>query len=240
MCSIIRLEQLNQAYGKEMVLKNVQLQINKGEIYGLLGPSGSGKTTLVKTLIGALTPRNGLVQVDEIQMPNLKKLNDIGYMAQADALYDELTANENLAFFAKLYQMHGSYRNKRITEVLKQVDLFQDRDKRVENYSGGMKRRLSLAIALLHEPKILILDEPTVGIDPVLRNRIWDSFYQLKEAGVTVVITTHVMDEAEKCDRLGLLRNGSILASDSPKSLKEQVGVETIEEAFLQLGSVQS
>ncbi|WP_182200692.1 ABC transporter ATP-binding protein [Paraliobacillus salinarum] len=240
MCSIIRLEQLNQAYGKEMVLKNVQLQINKGEIYGLLGPSGSGKTTLVKTLIGALTPRNGLVQVDGVQMPNLKKLNDIGYMAQADALYDELTANENLTFFAKLYQMQGSYRNKRITEVLEQVDLLQDKDKRVENFSGGMKRRLSLGIALLHEPKILILDEPTVGIDPVLRNRIWDSFYKLKKSGVTVVITTHVMDEAEKCDRLGLLRNGSILASGTPNSLKEQAGVETIEEAFLQLGSDQS
>ncbi|MFB1050327.1 ABC transporter ATP-binding protein [Paraliobacillus sp. JSM ZJ581] len=240
MCSVIHLEQLNQAYGKEVVLKDIQLQINKGEIYGLLGPSGSGKTTLVKAIIGGLTPISGLIQVDAVQMPNLKKLNDIGYMAQADALYDELTANENLAFFAKLYRMQGSYRKRRITEVLQQVGLLSDKHKRVEHFSGGMKRRLSLAIALLHEPKILILDEPTVGIDPVLRNQIWNSFEQLKKAGVAVVITTHVMDEAERCDRLGLLRNGSILASGTPNALKEQAGVATIEEAFLHLGSVQS
>ncbi|CQR48314.1 putative ABC transporter ATP-binding protein YbhF [Paraliobacillus sp. PM-2] len=239
MCSIIHLDQVNQAYGKEVVLKDIQLEINKGEIYGLLGPSGSGKTTLVKTIIGAITPKSGLIEVEGVKMPNLNKLNDIGYMAQADALYDELTANENLAFFAKLYRMQGSYRKRRITEVLKQVDLLADKEKRVEHFSGGMKRRLSLAIALLHEPKLLILDEPTVGIDPVLRNQIWDSFYQLKEAGVTVIITTHVMDEAEKCDRLGLLRNGHILASDTPISLKQRTNTATIEEAFLQLGDVQ-
>ena len=240
MTPIIKLEKVNHSFGDELVLANVDLEIEQGKIYGLLGPSGSGKTTLVKTIIGALTPSSGKVYVENTKMPSLKKLNDIGYMAQADALYEELTARENLDFFAKIYGMDRLNRKKRIDQVLNEVDLFDSKEKVVENFSGGMKRRLSLAIALLHEPRILILDEPTVGIDPVLRNKIWDQFNGMKANGITIIVTTHVMDEAEKCDQLGLLRDGRVLASGSPTELKEQTHTSTIEDAFLYYGGVQS
>lgn len=240
MTTIITLDKVNHSFGNEIVLSNIDLKIEQGKIYGLLGPSGSGKTTLVKTIIGALTPSSGMVYVENIKMPSLKKLNNIGYMAQADALYEELTARENLDFFAKIYGMNRITRKKRIDQVLSEVDLFDSKEKVVEKFSGGMKRRLSLAIALLHKPRILILDEPTVGIDPVLRNKIWNQFNEMKANGITLIVTTHVMDEAEKCDQLGLLRDGKVLANGTPKELKEQTQTSTIEEAFLYYGGVQS
>jgi len=239
MTTIITLDKVNHSFGNEVVLAHVDLKIEQGEIYGLLGPSGSGKTTVVKTIIGALTPSSGKVYVEDTKMPSLKKLNDIGYMAQADALYEELTARENLDFFAKIYGMDRRTRKKRIDQVLSEVDLFDSKEKVVEHFSGGMKRRLSLAVALLHKPRILILDEPTVGIDPVLRNKIWAQFNEMKANGITLIVTTHVMDEAEKCDQLGLLRDGKVLANGTPTELKEQTQTHTIEEAFLYYGGVQ-
>jgi len=233
---IIRVADLRQQFGKHVVLENINIDVKKGEILGLLGPSGSGKTTLVKAIIGMLNPSHGKIIVLSNEMPTLSVVDRIGYMAQADALYEDLNAYDNLYFFGELYGMKGSEARKRAKEVLELVRLIDDAKRPVRTFSGGMKRRLSLAIALFHSPELLILDEPTVGIDPVLRKQFWNEFERLKANGVTILITTHVMDEAEHCDRLALIRNGSIIALDSPDRLKTASGKETIEGAFLFYG----
>ena len=169
-------------------------------------------------------------------MPKLSMLQRFGYMAQSDALYNELTAQENLTFFASLYGLKGSHRTSRIQESMAIVNLLDHLNKPVSAYSGGMKRRLSLAISLLHEPELLVLDEPTVGIDPVLRQSIWKELGAMRKRGTTIILTTHVMDEAEKCDRLGLIRDGRLTAIGTPDELKQSSGSATIEEAFIVLG----
>ena len=227
---------VSRSFGKQQVLEDINLEIVKGEIFGLLGPSGAGKTTLVKQLTGLDLPTTGEVYLFGEKMPTLKLINSIGYMAQSDALYEDLTAKENLQFFSELYGLKGEKQKRRITEVMDLVQLSNDLTKLVSNYSGGMKRRLSLAIAMLHEPMILILDEPTVGIDPVLRQSIWKAFDKLKQNGITIIVTTHVMDEAEKCDRLGMIRDGRLIAVGTTEELKEQTNSKTIEEAFLSYG----
>jgi ABC-2 type transport system ATP-binding protein len=234
--SIVSIQNVSKVFGKQTVLQEINLEIHKGEIFGLLGPSGAGKTTLVKQLIGLDLPTNGKVDLFGKRMPSLDLIQGVGYMSQSDALYTELSAKENLEFFATLYGLKGKERKKRIDEVMEIVQLSNHLTKLVSNYSGGMKRRLSLAAALLHEPDLLILDEPTVGIDPVLRQSIWDSFYELKNKGKTLIVTTHVMDEAEKCDRLGLIRDGHLIAVGTPSELKFQTNAATIEEAFLVYG----
>lgn len=163
-------------------------------------------------------------------------LQAFGYMAQSDALYSELTGKQNLAFFGAMFGLKGAILQDRIQTVSKLVALTDHLHKQTVAYSGGMKRRLSLAIALLHEPELLVLDEPTVGIDPVLRQSIWKELSALSKQGVTIIITTHVMDEAEKCDRLGLIRSGKLTAIDTPEALKQQAGSATLEEAFIALG----
>lgn len=234
--SIVSIKNVTKVFAKQTVLQDINLEIQKGEIFGLLGPSGAGKTTLVKQLIGLDLPSNGEVDLFGKKMPSLDLIQGVGYMSQSDALYTELSAKENLEFFATLYGLKGKERKKRIDEVMEIVQLTEHLNKLVSQYSGGMKRRLSLAASLLHEPDLLILDEPTVGIDPVLRQSIWDSFYELKNKGKTLIVTTHVMDEAEKCDRLGLIRDGHLIAVGTPSQLKEQTNSTTIEEAFLVYG----
>ncbi len=233
---IVQIEQVTKHFGKQEVLKGIDLDINEGEIFGLLGPSGAGKTTLVKQLVGLELPSTGKNKVFNILMPSLEVISKIGYMAQSDALYGELTARENLQFFASLYGINRARQKERIQACMEIVQLSDHIDKQVSNYSGGMKRRLSLAIALIHEPKLLILDEPTVGIDPVLRKSIWDSFYVLKKQGVTIIVTTHVMDEADKCDRLGMIRDGHLIAVGTPQALKESMNSTSLEDAFLSYG----
>lgn len=232
----ISIQNVTKQYGKQRVLKHINLNIKKGEIFGLLGPSGAGKTTLVKEIAGLDIPTVGENYLFQEKMPSLKLIQRIGYMAQSDALYEDLSAKENLQFFASLYGLEKKKQMKRIHEVIEIVGLSQHLSKVIENYSGGMKRRLSLAIALLHDPEVLILDEPTVGIDPVLRKSIWSTFDKLNKQGTTIIVTTHVMDEAEKCHRLGLLREGELIAVGTPQSLKEETNTSTLEEAFLQYG----
>jgi ABC-2 type transport system ATP-binding protein len=232
----ISINHVSKNFGRQKVLEDINLKIFEGEIFGFLGPSGAGKTTLVKQLTGLDQPTSGEVYLFQEKMPTLKLINSIGYMAQSDALYEDLTAKENLQFFSELYGLKGKNQTRRITEVMDLVQLSDDLTKLVSKYSGGMKRRLSLAIAMLHEPTILILDEPTVGIDPVLRQSIWEAFGKLKRSGITIIITTHVMDEAEKCDRLGMIRDGRLIAVGTTEELKEQTHSKTIEEAFLVFG----
>ncbi|MGP4075336.1 ABC transporter ATP-binding protein [Halobacillus sp. K22] len=233
---VVQMNGISHQFGKTTILQDINLSIEKGEIFGLLGPSGAGKTTLVKMMTGILAPGKGEVFLNNELMPSLKQMKKYGFMAQSDALYQELTARENLEFFASLYKLSKTKRKQRIQEVMDMVDLTKHLDQPVETYSGGMKRRLSLAAALVHEPEIIILDEPTVGIDPVLRQSIWQELYRLKEGGVTIIVTTHVMDEAEKCDRLAMLRDGKVIAVDSPEQLKDRIGASTIEEVFLHYG----
>lgn len=236
--AVVAMQHISKAFGQQQVLKDIHLNIQEGEIFGLLGPSGAGKTTLVKQLVGLDLPSSGEIYLFQEKMPSLKLIERVGYMAQSDALYGELSAKENLQFFASLYGLKGKMQQQRINEVMEIVQLTDHLTKLVSNYSGGMKRRLSLAISLLHKPRLLILDEPTVGIDPVLRKSIWKAFDSLKKNGTTIIVTTHVMDEAEKCDRLGLMRDGRLIAVGTPEELKEQTNSETIEEAFLVYGGV--
>ncbi|MFD0697245.1 ABC transporter ATP-binding protein [Paenibacillus sp. GCM10027628] len=234
----IHVQGVSKQFGEKVVLQDITLEVPKARIFGLLGPSGSGKTTLVRMIAGIDTPTAGTVHVLGERMPQLRMLSKIGYMAQSDALYAELTAFENMEFFATLYGLIGVKRKKRIQEVMELVDLSEHLKKLVSNFSGGMKRRLSLAISLLHEPGVLILDEPTVGIDPVLRKSIWEELSKLSAQGTTILVTTHVMDEADKCHRLGMIRDGRLTAVGTPAELKQATSSATIEEAFLYYGGV--
>ncbi len=231
---------VSKIFGMQTVLNGIDLDVHKGEIFGLLGPSGSGKTTLIKMLTNLEKQTSGEISFEGIKLPSSKVIPKIGYMSQADGLYQELTALENLNFFAALFGLSNTKRKKRIEITSKLVNLEDHLNKPVHSFSGGMKRRLSIAAALLHEPDLLILDEPTVGIDPVLRQQIWQQFEQLRQEGKTIIVTTHVMDEAEKCDRVGLLRDGKIIAQGSPDDIISQAGVTRLEEAFLVLGGESS
>lgn len=240
MTATIVIKEVSKSFGKKQVLNNISLNVEPGQIYGLIGPSGSGKTTLVKIIVGMDRPSHGQVHVLDTAVPNLNLLQKIGYMAQADALYSDLTGQENLAFFASLFKLKKDVQKQRINYAADLVNLKADLTKKVENYSGGMKRRLSLAVALIQDPQVLILDEPTVGIDPELRQSIWAEIRRLKNEGKTILVTTHVMDEAEKCDRLAMVRHGAIITSGSPTELKQQYGVANLEEVFLKAGGKQA
>ena len=233
----VSISNVTKSFGKKTVLNDVSLPIEKGKIFGLIGPSGAGKTTLVKLMVGMDTPNVGEVEVLRTKMPNLPILQDIGYMAQSDALYAELTAEENLTFFASLFKLSATEQKQRIAYAAGLVNLTADLSKRVSAFSGGMKRRLSLAIALIQNPQVMILDEPTVGIDPELRRSIWDELIRLKEQeGKTIIVTTHVMDEASRCDMLAMVRDGRILASGSPQALMERYDASSLEDVFLLAG----
>jgi ABC-2 type transport system ATP-binding protein len=236
--SCIRVERVGRSFGRKPVLTDITLEVRRSEIFGLLGPSGSGKTTLVKLIAGIDETTTGEVHLLGSRMPKLDMLRRIGYMAQSDALYGELTAKENLEFFSSLYGLSGAKQQRRIGEVMELVNLKDALKRPVNAYSGGMKRRLSLAIALMHNPDVLILDEPTVGIDPVLRKSIWNELEQLSKSGTTILVTTHVMDEADKCHRLGMIRDGRLIAVGTPAQLREETGTATIEDAFLVYGGL--
>lgn len=192
------------------------LEVNKGEIIGLIGPSGAGKSTMIKTMLGMEKADSGTALVLNTQMPNRNILGKIGYMAQSDALYDALTGLENLEFYGQMKGIAKKDLTLQIHHVARVVDLQDHLDKFVSGYSGGMKRRLSLAIALLGNPDLLILDEPTVGIDPSLRRKIWAELDNIRQEGRSVFITTHVMDEAELTDKVALLLYGDVIAFDTP------------------------
>lgn len=233
----VEMENVSKSFGKQQILSDIDIVVGEGMIYGLIGPSGSGKTTLVKMMVGIATPDAGKIQLFGVKVPNLELLEKVGYMAQADALYMELTGKENLSFFASLYPMKTAERKKRIDYAANIVNLTDELGKRVSAYSGGMKRRLSLAIALVHNPKLLILDEPTVGMDPELRLSVWTELLKLKNnLQKTIIITTHVMEEAERCDIVSLVREGCILATGTPEELKKTYGASDLEEVFLKAG----
>lgn len=221
-------------FGTEEVLSGVDVSLDKGEILGVLGPSGAGKTTLVKCLLGTLKLDGGEVRIQGTHMPNLTIMDRIGYMAQQDALYEDLTGLQNLVFFAQLKGMKKRAATEQAHALLKLVELDRDENKKVVNYSGGMKRRLSLTAALIGDPDVIVLDEPTVGIDPVLRELFWEEFRRLQSLGRSIIVTTHVMDEAEKCDRLILIRSGSIIENGTPDDLKAKTAAGTLEATYIE------
>lgn len=231
MTNSINIQNLEQGYGNHIILKDINLKMKEGEILGLLGPSGSGKTTLVRSIMGMLTPKKGRISVLGKPVPDRKLLAQIGYMAQSDALYGNLTALENMKFFTTLMGVENS--NEAIMHAAKVVNLDKHLNEEVNGFSGGMKRRLSLAISLVPNPKILVLDEPTVGIDPALRQQIWKELHKLSKQGTTILITTHVMEDAEECSQLLLIRNGESIAQGSPSQLKKEYHEKTVEAVFL-------
>ena len=232
---LIEIEKLSKSFGEQKVLDKIDFKLEIGEIVGLIGPSGSGKSTLIKTMLGMEKADEGEALVLDYIMPKREILSNIGYMAQSDALYEMLTGYENLDFFGKMKGVPSDKLKKEIEYIAEIVDLTNDLKKLVSKYSGGMKRRLSLAIALIGSPELLILDEPTVGIDPSLRKNIWKELFKQRDNGVGILVTTHVMDEAELTDKVGLLLNGDIIDFDTPQQLKVKNNVKTIEEVFLKV-----
>jgi ABC-2 type transport system ATP-binding protein len=218
-------------FGGIAALNRVTLSIPRGQVYGLLGPNGAGKTTLIRAIVGLVRVDEGDVRVYGHRMPDRGVLSNVGYMTQAAALYLDLTAEENVRFFASLYGLGD------VAEALRFVDLYDRRKSVTATLSGGMRTRLSLACALVHRPELLLLDEPTVGVDPQLRAQLWDGLRRMAAGGTTILISSHVMDEAERTDRLGLILGGRLLAEGSADELRAMAGTDRLEDAFLSLAS---
>lgn len=236
---VVVIEHLVKQFGKLKAIDDLTMTINTGETFGLIGPNGSGKTTLIRILVGLVRPTSGSLRVLHERVPNSRVLSQMGYMTQLSALYNDLTARENLQFFCSIYGLRGKEQGQRIPDILERVDLADRENDVVSKFSGGMKQRLSLACALVHHPRLVFLDEPTVGVDPELRRSFWDYFAQLNTEGVTIIVSTHHLDEAARCSRLALLRFGKLLAQDTPQMLLQQSGKDNMEDAFLHFASRQ-
>ena len=215
----IHIQNLHKYFGEVQALKGVNLAVDSGQIYGLLGPNGAGKTTLIRLLIGATKPTSGNLSVLSLNPGKQKRAlrQQIGYMPQSPALYEDLSPTDNIRFFGRAH--HTGKLSERVDEVLEFVGLSQRAHDPIYKFSGGMKQRVSLACALVHQPQMLFLDEPTSGIDPKLRETFWEHFRELTAKGVTIVVSTHQMDEALYCDKLAILHEGILLADDTPRKL---------------------
>jgi ABC-2 type transport system ATP-binding protein len=230
---VILTNQLTKKYGDFTAVDNLNLKVRKGEIYGLLGPNGAGKTTIIKMLSSISSPTSGEAGVLGEKIPDGKIASKIGYMPQETGVYLGLTVDQNMKFYGRVFNLGKKEMEKREDELLKFVDLSDWKHEMVENLSGGMKHRVSLACTLIHQPQLLFLDEPTVGVDPELRVSFWNYFNQLREQGVTILITTHYMDEARHCDRIGFMQRGHLIAEDTPLNLLKESGKDSLEDAFL-------
>ena len=231
----ISISNLSFNYGHLKVIDDISLEIERGISFGLLGSNGAGKTTLIRLMVGLLKPGRGSVRLLG-NAPSTANARNIGYMPQLPSLYAELTVRQNVDFFAHIYGMRNRRRRfERVSEVIHLVELWEKRDVSVVALSGGMKQRVSLACAIVHEPALLFLDEPTVGLDPEVRMRFWEYFQGLTREGKTLVISSHTMDDAAHCQMLAFMREGRIIATDSPVELRKAVGdpEATLEDAFL-------
>ena len=231
MNNVVEVSGLRVVRGKREVLHDLDFSIRAGEVTGLLGPSGCGKTTLMRALVGVQAKVTGTVTVHGEPAGSASLRSRIGYVTQESSVYNDLTITENLRFFAKVLGAPSSS----VAAAIETVDLVAYADEVVRDLSGGQQSRVSLAAALLGSPSLLVLDEPTVGLDPVLREQLWGTFRDLAAAGAAVIVSSHVMDEAERCDRLLLMREGAFLADGSPAEIKQKANADDIEHAFLTL-----
>ena len=234
----IIIENLTKRFEDVTAVKELSLTVPEGELFGLLGPNGAGKTTTINVLCGLLQPTSGSVTVggfNVVKEPEKVKAL-IGVCPQDTAIYDYLTGRENVEFFGSLHLMSKKDLTENTNNLLEKMGLTEDADRRVQKYSGGMRRRVNLAIALIHNPHIAFLDEPTVAMDPQSRHAVWDFIRELREKGTTIILTTHYMEEAEElCDRVGIIDYGSLIALGSPQQLKEKYEVKDLEEVFIEL-----
>jgi ABC-2 type transport system ATP-binding protein len=230
---MVETRDLVKKYGKFTAVDHLDLKVRKGEIYGLLGPNGAGKTTTIKMLCGLLKVSEGEAHVNGKLVPDRGITAGIGYMPQETALYVGLTVHQNMAFFGEIFGLSKRDIEERERDLLAFINLAQWRGELVGNLSGGMKHRVSLACSLIHTPPLLLLDEPTVGVDPELRNSFWEYFDEIKGEGRTIIITTHYMDEAGHCDRIGFMRNGRLIAEGEPRELLALTGENNLEDAFM-------
>jgi ABC-2 type transport system ATP-binding protein len=228
---------LRKVFGARVAVENLDLSIGTGEVFGLLGPNGSGKTTTIRMLCGLMTPTAGsatVVGYDVVAEPE-KVRRRIGYMSQRFGLYDDLTVTENMRFYASVYGLRGDARRRRIEEQLTELGLDERAGQLAGTLSGGWKQRLALACATTHHPSMLFLDEPTAGVDPASRRLLWQWVYGLAKQGTTILVTTHYMDEAERCERLAFLSRGHLIAVGTVEQVLTQFAQPTIEDVFIEL-----
>jgi ABC-2 type transport system ATP-binding protein len=235
--NVIEVSQLTKTFGDFTAVNAITFDVKKGEIFGFLGANGAGKTTAMKMLIGISTPTSGEATVAGFdvftQAEDIKK--NIGYMSQKFALYDDLTVKENITFFGGIYGLSRKIIKEKSKELVKELGLEKVENQLVGSLPLGWKQKLSFSVSLLHNPKIVFLDEPTGGVDPITRRQFWEMIYKAANTGTTIFVTTHYMDEAEYCDRVSIMVNGKIEALDTPKKLKEQFNAESMNEVFLKL-----
>ena len=228
---------LRKQFGDRVAVAGLDLTIHRGEVFGLLGPNGSGKTTTIRMLCGLLVPTSGDATVAGLdvrtQPDQIRKV--IGYMSQRFGLYDDLTVEENLRFYASVYGLRGTVRSDRMREQFDTLELTPRRTQLAGTLSGGWKQKLALACATAHRPQVLFLDEPTAGVDPAARRSFWRIIYALSAEGTTVLVTTHYMDEAGRCQRLAFLSRGDLIALGTPDEVPRQFGQATIEDVFIEL-----
>ena len=235
--TIISVRNLTKTFGDFIAVNNISFEVAKGEIFGFLGANGAGKTTAIKMLIGISKPSSGQASVagfDVSQESEMVKKN-IGYMGQKFSLYDDLTIKENITFFGGIYGLSRKQIKEKTALLVQELELEEVINQLVSALPLGWKQKLAFSVALLHEPKIIFLDEPTGGVDPITRRQFWEMIYAQSHKGTTIFVTTHYMDEAEYCDRVSIMVEGKIEALDSPKNLKKQFKVDSMNEVFLKL-----
>jgi ABC-2 type transport system ATP-binding protein len=233
---MITVDNLVKRFGDFYAVDHVTFDVKRGEIFGFLGPNGAGKSTTIRILCGLMAPTSGRATVNNLevgrQSDEIKR--SIGYMSQKFSLYDDLMVEENIDFFTGIYGVPKDKREERKEYVLKMAGIMEKRNQRTSMLAGGWKQRLALGCAILHQPPILFLDEPTSGVDPIARRSFWDLIYELSDAGNTIMVSTHYMEEAEYCHRLALMYRGKLVALGSPKELKDAMHVKSMEEVFIQ------
>jgi ABC-2 type transport system ATP-binding protein len=234
---VIQAENLTKSFGTFTAVDAISFSVRKGEIFGFLGANGAGKTTAMKMLIGISSPSSGKATVAgfDVSSEAEKIKKNIGYMSQKFALYDDLTVKQNITFFGGIYGLSRAQIKLKTAELVQELDLKEVVNQLVGALPLGWKQKISFSVSLLHNPKIVFLDEPTGGVDPITRRQFWEMIYKAANNGTTVFVTTHYMDEAEYCDRVSIMVNGKIEALDSPKNLKKQFGVENMNDVFLKL-----